>query len=203
MKRILRGVALVVTVPVVGATLASDGERADDGRFTATEVREQFSLMSRSDGVWITSNEAYQALDPSEPDEYRMAFELAPDGYSIRGCMWGQSGASRSEPLWYLTHAWDPIEGAVIAYQSRPDGMVAIGRERPASGGGVESVQTLFVPGAPLTRVRHVNTHVGTDRIESQSFDGSVRDGEPSTEWTERRSYVWRWTESSTPAPCS
>lgn len=167
------------------------------GALSLEEVRGQFEGMARAGGYWVTSNDRYATPESGEPDEYRMAFVLAPDGHSISGCMWGAPATEGAGPFWYFFHAWDPTTSSILAYQSSPGGGVAIGREVRSPDGGMESIQTLKFPGGENQRVRHLNRPLHADTLESASFDGSA-DGE----WQPRRSYTWTWRPSSEVRPC-
>ena len=192
------GLALVGTT--VAPLSAVQTLAAQQASLTAEQARSDFRRMARNGGYWVASNDRYTTEESGEPDEYRMAFELTPDGYSIVGCMWGSVGFERSEPFWYLMHAWDPTTETVLAYQSSPGGAIAIGRERPAEGGGMESIQTLRWTDGSTERVRHLNRPIDGNTLESRSF-GSPDAGEGS--WEPRRSYTWVWRPSEEVSPCS
>ena len=166
---------------------------------TVEEVRARFEDMARPGGYWATSNARYQTPESGEPDEYRMAFSLTPDGHSISGCMWGSPQPEGSLPFWFFFHAWDPTTSSILAYQSSPGGGVAIGREHRAPDGGLESIQILRFPGAEDQRVRHLNRAVHPDTLDSRSFNGSEGD---EGEWEPRRSYTWIWRPSQEVNPC-
>lgn len=165
--------------------------------FSAAEARAEFSRVARTGGYWATSNAAY-VQNGGEPDEYRMAFALAPDGYSITGCMWGDPAPENVRPFWRFFHAWDPTENAILAYQSSPSGAVAMGYQLRWQEGGTETIQGLHVPGADPLDVRHLSRAPHPDTLDSRSFQRPPYTGE----WTARRSYVWIWRPSAEPVPC-
>ncbi|NNF26363.1 MAG: hypothetical protein HKN73_03960 [Gemmatimonadetes bacterium] len=166
---------------------------------SVAEVREQFEQMARPGGYWATSNAEYATPESGEPDEYRMAFALTPDGHSISGCMWGSPAPENASPFWFFFHAWDPTTHSVLAYQSSPSGAVAIGREVRGADGGMESIQTLKFPGGEEQRVRHLNRQVHPDTLASRSFNGSSTS---DAAWEPRRSYTWIWRASPEVNPC-
>lgn len=170
-----------------------------DGGLGADGARAQFQQVARPGGFWATSNERYATDGSGEPDEYRMAFTLGPDGNSISGCMWAGTASANATPFWYFFHGWDPTTNSILVYQSSPGGAVAIGRETQRPDGEMEAIQTLHIPGAEPEQVRHLNRTVHPDTLDSRSFGGS---GDGETTSVPRRSYVWTWEPSSAKNPC-
>lgn len=188
-----------VGLGLVLLALATSPVGAQSMPMTVEYARADFERMDRTGGYWVTSNAAYATADSGEPEEYRMSFTAAPDGYSISGCMWGDPAPAEAPPFWRFFHAWDPTTESVLVYQSSPGGGVAIGSERIWADGGTEAIQTLLFPGTPETTVRHLNRVMDDGRLDSRSFDASpdAPDG-----WIARRAYVWEWRDSSEPTPC-
>lgn len=172
---------------------------AQSSALTVEEAREDFARMGRDGGYWVASNETYAVAGSGEPDEYRMSFTTTADGYSVTGCMWGDSNDDATVPFWRFFHAWDPTTESVLAYQSSPGGGVAVGRERRWRDGGTEAIQTIVFPGGEPSRVRHLNRVLSDGRLDSRSFDPDpARPGA----WIERRAYVWEWRPSAESVPC-
>ena len=174
-------------------------QSAADRPLTASEAQNEFERMARTGGYWATSNADYAVPGGGEPEEYRMAFAMTPDGFGMRGCMWGASEATPTPPFWHFFHAWDPSREAVLAYQASPSGSVAVGWEHRARDGGRESVQTLHAPDGAALEVRHLNRPLTADSILSRSFQ---RSSTSSGEWEPRRSYTWVWRTTTEPVPC-
>lgn len=196
MNRMPRSRATLVFMGVVALLCPREDVVAQGTALTASEVRADFARMTRSGGFWATSNAAYAREGSGEPAEYRMRFDLSPDGFSMSGCMWADAGPGAAAPFWRFFHAWDPTTESVLVYQVAPSGAVAIGSEGRAEAGGTESVQTLHIPGAADTRVRHLNRTVHADTLDSRSFDASG-DG-----WVPRREYTWIWRATAERGPC-
>ncbi len=165
--------------------------------YTETTAKESLSSMARSGGAWVTSNAEYWTADSGESAEFVMSYGLEADGYVLRGCMWGRSERVATPPFWTFYHAWDPVAGAILAYQIGPTGAAVVGHERPLTDGVTESIQTLAFPGTEPSRVRHVNRRAHADTLHTQSYN------EVDGEWTPRRNYTWVWSSNVTEIPCA
>jgi len=163
---------------------------------TLQEARQILAARVHGDGWWVASNAVY-ADAPGESESYSMRYRAVPGGQAITGCLWGETGGAVDGPFWYFYAAWDPVERAILVYQSSPGGAVAIGHQRPGPAGVGETEQTLERPGQPAIRVRHTSEFPHPDTLVDRSFE------EGPEGWQARRSYEWIWTPpGGREAPC-
>lgn len=169
--------AFVENGSTVYTRLSATGSDPERGAYMA-------HLASLTDGIWLTSNARYQEEDGGI-DRYGMAYTLHPGGLAATGCLWQEQDGTVTGVPWQFFMAWDPIQRAGIIYQSSPNGLVAMGYERPGSADWPELVQEMWTPDGTMLRVGHFEELDGPDRRISRSVGWS--DGD----WHPRRSYTW------------
>jgi hypothetical protein len=182
--------ARVTTRPAAAQDAGKASEAA--GALTIEQARQVLAARSRPGGWWVTSNAAY-AEGTEETASYAMQFQPVPGGLASTGCLWGETDAEVFGPYWYFYAAWDPVEEAILVYQSSPGGAAAIGHQTSER----ETVQTIQLPGQPAFRIRHTSEFPDPDTLVDQSFN------EVDGAWQERRQYTWVWTPAEgRESPC-
>ena len=193
-----RWLLLFLVVPILPADASGQADAGSTG-LTRDEIRADFERMARPNGYWVASNAAYLPAFPGEPEEYRMAFRRAPDGNSMRGCMWGATNGEATPVFWHFFYGWDPTRDGVLAYQSSAGGAVAIGWEHGSGDGEREAVQVLTAPNGSSRQIRHLNRSTHPDSMLSRSFE---RPAQGDQEWEARRTYTWVWYPTPDSRPC-
>jgi hypothetical protein len=147
-------------------------------------LRSHMEMMVADSGLWVADNSAWKSAD--EPFEaYAMQWQWGIGRQSIVGRLFGLRGGKASRDFWEFRLYWHPGRGEAVPTQFGGDGTYGQGTLTQDSDGNLVILQEFVAPDGSVSRSRHVERHVGAERIATQySWSG--------TEWVAGRSYTWK-----------